>query len=111
VKVTKQSSILPWGFLFFRRPQRCVGRQIQVLGSYWIGHMSNEESNSLYKCTVKESCVEKVGYRWYTLSSNGVAGDGRGWTGQPRNRRIHERNQSMLSVSEVWKNKLYLRFT
>jgi len=29
----------------------CVGRQIKVLGSYWKGHMSNEEVNSLYLCT------------------------------------------------------------
>jgi hypothetical protein len=26
----------------------------QFLGSYWTGHMSNEEDNSLYKCTVRE---------------------------------------------------------
>ncbi len=31
-----------------------VGRQIQVLGSYWTGCMSNEEANSLYECTVRE---------------------------------------------------------
>ena len=34
--------------------QMCVGRQIKVLGSYWKGRMSNEESNSLYLCTVRE---------------------------------------------------------
>ncbi len=34
--------------------EMCVGRQIQVLGSYWTGHMSNEEENSLCKCTVSE---------------------------------------------------------
>jgi hypothetical protein len=27
------------------------GIQIQVLGSYWTGCMSNEEANSLYKFT------------------------------------------------------------
>ncbi len=32
----------------------CVDRQIQVLGFYWTGCMSNEEENSLYKCTVRE---------------------------------------------------------
>ena len=32
----------------------CVDRQVQVLGSYWTGRMSNEEANSLYKCTVRE---------------------------------------------------------
>jgi hypothetical protein len=32
----------------------CVGRQIKVLGSYWKGYMSNEETNSLYLCTVRD---------------------------------------------------------
>ena len=32
----------------------CVGRQIKVPGSYWKGRMSNEETNSLYLCTVHE---------------------------------------------------------
>jgi hypothetical protein len=32
----------------------CVGRQIKVLGSYWKGHMSNEETNSLYLCIVRD---------------------------------------------------------
>ena len=47
------------GFPLLQKPREvCVGRQIKVLGltlgSYWKGHMSNEESNSLYKCTVRE---------------------------------------------------------
>ena len=43
------------GFPLLQKPtEMCVGRQIQVLGSYWTGHMSNEEVNSLYRCTVYE---------------------------------------------------------
>ena len=40
--------------LLQKSTEMCVGRQIQVLGSYWTGHMSNEEENSLYKHTVRE---------------------------------------------------------
>ena len=41
------------GFPLLQKPaETCVGRQIQVLGSYWTGRMSTEEANSLYKCTV-----------------------------------------------------------
>ena len=43
------------GFPLLQKPsETCVGRQIQVLGSYWTGRMSTEEDNSLYKCTVSE---------------------------------------------------------
>ena len=43
------------GFPLLQKPaEMCVGRQIQVLGSYWTGRMSNEEVNSLYKCNVRE---------------------------------------------------------
>ena len=43
------------GFPLLQKPtEMCVGRQIQVLGSYWTGRMSNEEANSLYKYTVRE---------------------------------------------------------
>ena len=43
------------GFPLLQKPgEMCVGRQIKVLGSYWKGHMSNEEANSQYKCTVRE---------------------------------------------------------
>ncbi len=43
------------GFPLLQKPtEMCVGRQIQVLGSYWTGCMSNEEANSLYKCTARE---------------------------------------------------------
>ena len=43
------------GFPLLRKPgEMCVGRQIKVLGSYWKGHMSNEEANSLYLYTVRE---------------------------------------------------------
>ena len=43
------------GFPLLQNPgEMCVVRQIQVLGSYWTGCMSNEETNSLYKCTVRE---------------------------------------------------------
>jgi hypothetical protein len=49
-KATKQSSITSMGFPLLQKPAEiCVGRQIQVLGSYWTGRMSNEETNSLYK--------------------------------------------------------------
>ena len=40
--------------LLQKSAEMCVDRQIQVLGSYWTRHMSNEEGNSLYKCTVHE---------------------------------------------------------
>ncbi len=54
-KVTNQSSITSMGFpLLQKTVEICVGRQIHVLGSYWTGRMSNEEDNSLYKCTVYE---------------------------------------------------------
>jgi hypothetical protein len=43
------------GFPLLQKPaEMCVGRQIQVLVSYWTGRMSNEEANSLHKCTVRE---------------------------------------------------------
>ena len=43
------------GFPLLQKPtEMCVGRQIKVLGSYWKGHMSNEEVNLLYICTVRE---------------------------------------------------------
>jgi hypothetical protein len=54
-KVTKQLSITSMVFPLLQKPvEMCVGRQIQVLGSYWTGCMSNEEVNSLYKYTVHE---------------------------------------------------------
>ncbi len=54
-KTTKQSSITSMGFPLLQKPtEMCVDRQIHVLGSYWTGCMSNEEVNSLYKCTVRE---------------------------------------------------------
>jgi hypothetical protein len=40
--------------LFQMSAEMCVGRQINVLGSYWKGRMSNQEENSHYKCTVRE---------------------------------------------------------
>jgi hypothetical protein len=43
-KATKQSSITSMGFPLLQKPEEtCVGRQIQVLGSYWTGRMSTEE--------------------------------------------------------------------
>jgi hypothetical protein len=43
------------GFPLLQKPtEMCVGRQMQVLGSYWTGRMSNEEVISLYNCTVRE---------------------------------------------------------
>ena len=54
-KRTKQSSITSMGFpLLQKSTEMCVGRQIKVPGSYWKGHMSNEEVNSQYLCTVRE---------------------------------------------------------
>ncbi len=46
------------------------------------------------------SCT--VGYRWYTLSINGASGDGRGWTGHPRNRRIRFRSHIFYEVPDVF---------
>ncbi len=37
--------------LLQKTTEMCVDRQIQVLGSYWTGFMSNEEANSLYYVT------------------------------------------------------------
>ena len=43
------------GFPLLQKPaEMCVGRQIKVPGSYWKGRMSNEETNSLYLCTVRD---------------------------------------------------------
>jgi hypothetical protein len=54
-KRTKQSSITSMGFPLLQKPaEMCVGRQIKVFGSYWKGRMSNEETNSLYLCTVHD---------------------------------------------------------
>jgi hypothetical protein len=54
-KRTKQSSITSVGFPLLQKPtEMCVGRQIKVHGSYWKGHMSNEEETSLYLCTVRD---------------------------------------------------------
>ena len=62
--------------------------------------MSDEESNLLYKCSVRETLShsilsQRVSYgglhkwdsrvRWSTLSNHITSGDGRGWTGQSRN--------------------------
>jgi hypothetical protein len=103
-KRTKQSSITSMGFSLLQNPREmCVGRQIQVLGSYWKGHMSNEDVNSLYipvHCS-QLSCVSQVGFRWYTLSSNGDPGDGCGWAGEPRNRRILFRSHIFYEVPDV----------
>ncbi len=53
-KRTKQSSITSMGFSLLQKPRdMCVDRQIKVLGSYWKGHMSNEDVNSLYLYTVR----------------------------------------------------------
>jgi hypothetical protein len=42
------------GFSLLQKPREmCVDRQIKVLGSYWKGHMSNEDVNSLYLYTVR----------------------------------------------------------
>jgi hypothetical protein len=61
-KTTKKSSITSMGFPLLQKPaEMCVGRQIQVLGSYWTGRMSNEETNSLYKYTV---CEYHVLHKW-----------------------------------------------
>ncbi len=41
----------------------CLDRQINVPGSFWIvnkGHMSDEEVNLLYKCSVHEHHVLTV---------------------------------------------------
>jgi hypothetical protein len=46
-KRTKQSSITSMGFpLLQKTGEMCGVRQVKVLGSYWKGFMSNEESNS-----------------------------------------------------------------
>ena len=43
------------GFPLLQKPtEMCVVRQIKALGSYWKGHMSNEEATSLYLCTVRD---------------------------------------------------------
>ena len=74
--------------------EMCVGRQIQVLGSYWTGCMSNEETNSLYKCTVYEYHVL---YKWDTggtpsqgmeVQEMGVDGQGNRETGGSASDRI-----------------------
>jgi hypothetical protein len=71
------------GFPLLQKPtEMCVGRQIKVLGSYWKGSMSNEESNSLYLCTVRD--YHEL-YKWDTggtpyqsmeLQEMGVDGQG-----------------------------------
>jgi hypothetical protein len=49
-KRTKQSSITFMGVPLLQKPgEMCVGRQITVLGSYWKGHLSNEDENTQYK--------------------------------------------------------------
>jgi hypothetical protein len=54
-KRTKQSSITSMGFSLLQKPtEMCVGRQIKVLGSFWKGHMSNEEETTQYLCTVRD---------------------------------------------------------
>ena len=40
--------------LLQKTTETCVGKGIKVFGSYWNGHMSNEEVNTQYKCTVSE---------------------------------------------------------
>jgi hypothetical protein len=60
-KRTKHSSSTSMGFpLLQKSVEMCVGRQIKVLGSYWKGHMSNEEENSLYLCTVRDYHVSNT---------------------------------------------------
>jgi hypothetical protein len=37
--------------------RRLSGRQINVPVKFWIGHMSDEESNLLYKCSIRRDEV------------------------------------------------------
>jgi hypothetical protein len=64
VKRTKQSEITSMVFpLLQKSTVICLDRQINVPGSFWIvnkGHMSDEEVNLLYKCSVHEHHVLTV---------------------------------------------------
>ena len=55
-KKTVQSSITSMGFPLLQKPgEMCVGRQIGVPGKFWNfnrGRMSEEETATLFKCTV-----------------------------------------------------------
>ncbi len=73
--------------LLQKSTQMCVVRQIQVLGSYWTGRMSNEEANSLYQVTVREYHAL---HKWHAggtpsqameLQETGVDGQGNRETG------------------------------
>jgi hypothetical protein len=51
-----QSSITSMGFPLLQKPtEMCLDRQIDVTGKFWNfngDRMSDEESNTLFKCTV-----------------------------------------------------------
>jgi hypothetical protein len=64
---------LPWGFLFFRNPQRCV----------WVNRSRFLDPTGKDTCEMKKQihCTSTpcasimcctVGYRWYTLSINSL---------------------------------------
>ena len=83
------------GFPLLQKPtETFVGRQIKVFGSYWNGHMSNEEGNTQYKCTVREY---HVFHKWdaggtpsqaIELQEMGVDGQGSRETGGSDSDRI-----------------------
>ena len=37
-----------------KKPMEAVGKQINVPGSFWQGRMTDEERQTLYRCTVRD---------------------------------------------------------
>jgi hypothetical protein len=88
-KRSNPSSITSMGFPLLQNPSEMCGQTDQ--GSWILLERAHVKWRNEFTVPVhcsRLSYVAQVGYRWYTLSSNGATGDGRGWTGQSGNRRI-----------------------
>ena len=49
----EQVNLLP----LFKKPFEKIGKQVEIRGDYWQlakGRMTEEEKNTLYKCTIKD---------------------------------------------------------
>ena len=50
----KQISIMEHALPTLKRPMEAIGKQISVPGSYWEGRQTDDEKQTLYKCTVRD---------------------------------------------------------
>ena len=50
----KQTSITSHALPLLKKPMEAIGKQVGVLGGYWVGRMTDAEKETLYKCTVRD---------------------------------------------------------